>query len=73
MKYARLNEENVVLEIYIPPEGFTINECFHPLIAEQFIQVPDNVDIHWTKDGESWVEPDPLPDPEPPVEETPTE
>jgi hypothetical protein len=38
MKYARLNENGVVLEVFTPPEGASINDCFTPSVASLFVQ-----------------------------------
>ena len=47
MRYARVDENNIVIEIFIVPPGATINECFVPIIAEQFIQASDEVENGW--------------------------
>ncbi len=49
MKYARLNENNKVIETFIPQKGFTIKESFHSDIAIQFIKVPIEVEQNWVK------------------------
>lgn len=43
-KYARLIAGEVV-ELIIPPEGFTITDCFVKQIADQFIKCPDNITV----------------------------
>lgn len=48
MKYGRL-ENNIVLEVFTPPEGFTLAECFHPVIVAQFVEVPQNVEALWVR------------------------
>lgn len=67
MKYARISTENTVIEVFTPPTGFTIEECFTPEIVAQFELVPDEVEQNWIKqeDG-TFVAP---PEPEPPVVE----
>jgi len=47
MKYARLSSEKIVIETFVPMQGFTIDQCFHPDIASQFIPVPDEVEQDW--------------------------
>jgi hypothetical protein len=51
MKYARF-DNNLVLEVFTPPEGFTLSECFHPAIAVQFISVPDEVEANWKRNDD---------------------
>jgi hypothetical protein len=47
MKYARVNEGKVV-EICVPIEGFTIDQCFHSSIVNQLVSCPDEVQQGWT-------------------------
>ena len=42
MRYA-LIENNQVKDIFIQPEGFSIEECFTPEIASLYIPCPDNI------------------------------
>jgi len=42
MRYA-LIENNQVKDIFIEPEGFTIEECFVPEVASLYIPCPDNI------------------------------
>lgn len=42
MRYA-LIENNQVKDIFVEPEGFTIDECFHPDIVPLYISCPDNI------------------------------
>lgn len=68
MKYARLSPDNIVVEIFSPPTGFTIEQCFHPLIAAQFEFCPDEVGQNWIRNPDgTYTEPAPIPEPEPPV------
>jgi hypothetical protein len=48
MKYARI-VENTAIEIFVPHDGFKIEECFHPDVLAQFSEVPDNVVEHSTR------------------------
>jgi len=48
MKYARFNDLTVI-EVYTPPEGFTINDCFHADVVAQFEAVADDVTVGWTR------------------------
>lgn len=66
MKYARLNSDNTVIETYVPPTGVAITECFTPEIAQQFIQVSDEVEANWIKQSDGTFI-------APPVELPPTE
>lgn len=43
----------------VPPHGI-----FHPAYADMFIEAPDEVDFHWTFDGESFAPPPPVELPE---------
>lgn len=65
MKTARI-QNNVVAEILVPVEGFTIDQCFHPSILAQCEQVEDEVQANWVKqeDGSfaAPVEPEPTPE-----------
>jgi hypothetical protein len=42
MKYARIVDE-IAIETFEPPEGVQIEDCFHPSLVAQFVQVPDEV------------------------------
>jgi hypothetical protein len=79
MKYARVNENNIVIEIFNVPPGASINDCFVPVIADQFIAASDEVENGWVlgDDGiftsstpEEVIEEDP---PEEVIEEDPPE
>lgn len=52
MKYGRILN-NLVQEVFVCPEGFTIGECFHPDVVKLFSIVPDEVEAMWikTEDG----------------------
>jgi hypothetical protein len=47
MKYARIHEGKVV-EICVPIEGFTIDQCFHPSLVDKMIKCTDEVQCEWT-------------------------
>jgi len=47
MKYARI-VENKVVEICMPIEGFTIDQCFHPNLIQQMVFCDDEVQVGWT-------------------------
>lgn len=38
---------------------------FHPAVASEFVEVPDDVENGWIFDGMNWVAPPPLPAPAP--------
>lgn len=40
--YARV-PGGMVVELFTPPAGFTLEQCFHPDIASQFVEVPSGV------------------------------
>lgn len=63
MKYARIQEARVI-EVFVVPQGFTINDCFTPEIVAQFEPCPDEVEQNWIKqeDG-TFVTPPPPPEP----------
>lgn len=64
MKYARIGSDGVVVETFVPLEGFALADCFHPDIASQFVEVPDDVEANWTKQADgSFVAPPPPPEP----------
>jgi hypothetical protein len=48
MKTARI-QNNVVAEILVPVEGFTLDQCFHPTILAACEQVEDEVQVGWVK------------------------
>ena len=47
--YARIHN-GVVLEICIPIEGFTIEQCFHPDLTDQMIPCSPEVKQGWLYD-----------------------
>lgn len=63
MKYARIID-STVQEVFIPPAGFTLEECFHSSLIAQFEPCPDEVEGGWLKqeDG-TFVAPPPIPTP----------
>lgn len=65
MKTARI-QNNVVAEILVPVEGFTLDQCFHPSILTQCQQVEDEVQAGWVKqeDGSFAAPAEPEPTPE---------
>ena len=70
MNYARISTENTVIEVFILPTDFSIEECFTPEIAAQFEPVPDNVEQNWIRqeDGTFVAPPEPEPEPEQPLD-----
>ena len=48
MKFARFID-NTAVEVFTPPDGFGISDCFHPTVAGQFEPVADDVDVGYTK------------------------
>jgi hypothetical protein len=60
MKYARMNE-NTVGEIFTPPTGIDISECFTEEVVALFISILDNVDIGWIRLPDGSFTPPPTP------------
>lgn len=47
MKYARI-VDSIVAEVFTPPEGFALEECFTAELVAQFTACPDHVEGGWT-------------------------
>ncbi|WP_313073368.1 hypothetical protein [Melaminivora sp.] len=45
-KYARIID-SVAAEVFTPPQGFALGDCFHPELAAQFTAVPPEVQPQW--------------------------
>lgn len=65
MKYARIIG-NTVGEVFVPLEGFTIEDSFTPEVVAMFEQVPDEVEVGWIKLPNGTI----VKKPEPPSVET---
>lgn len=65
-KYARI-ENKTALEIFTPPAGFELADCFTPEVAAMFSPCPDDVTAGSTVDskGKWTIAPEPGPAPEP--------
>lgn len=61
MKYARLIND-IVQEVFTPPTGVDVSECFHPDLCAQFVPAPDNVEVGFLRrtDGSFEAPPKPL-------------
>lgn len=46
MAYARI-QDNMVVEIVKPVDGFSIQQCFHPDLLKNVISCPDEVQSGW--------------------------
>lgn len=57
MKYARLDNSNIVSEIFTPQPGFTIQESFTPEVVNMFEPVTDDVEIGWQKNSDGSFSP----------------
>ena len=57
--YARVVDGSVV-EVFSPPEGFTLDQVFHPDIAALFVAAPDDVEVGWCYDGKTFSAPEPV-------------
>lgn len=61
MKYARIVELTAV-EVFTPPEGFTLDECFTAELVAQFVPCPDEVQGGWIlQDDGTFIAPEPVP------------
>jgi len=68
MKYARVLD-SVVQEVFTPPAGLTIEDCFTPQVVVLFEPCPDEVEQNWIKESDgSFVAPPLLPEPIAPPE-----
>lgn len=58
MKFARCDQDGLVLEVFSPQEPWQLLDCFTTEVAAQFISCPDEVQGGWTlqSDG-TFVEP----------------
>lgn len=63
MKFARVVNE-VVVEVFMEPEGFTIDECFTPEIVAQFEPCGEEVQAGWLR-NEAGELVEPVPDEQP--------
>jgi hypothetical protein len=71
MKHARI-VDSTVFEVFVPPTGFAVSDCFTAEIATQFQPCADEVQGGWLvqEDGSLVAPPEPV---EPPtIEETET-
>ena len=64
MKYARVFE-SIVQEVFTPPIGFSIGDCFTYEVVVLFEPCPDFVEQEWIKEPDGSFSP-PLPPPPPP-------
>lgn len=56
MKYARV-VDNKVLEVFTPPVGIDISECFTAELVAQFVECPADVGQNYTYDGINFLAP----------------
>jgi hypothetical protein len=58
--YARVLD-NFAIEIYIPPDGYVIEECFPPATVALFEEVPEGTLQNATRDPLTgiWTNPEP--------------
>lgn len=63
-QYARVHDA-IVVELFTPPDGVPIEDCFTPEIAATFVPVPADVPVEpgWTYDGTTFAPPGPPPPP----------
>lgn len=65
MKYARIIDSTAV-EVFTPPEGFTLAECFTAELVAQFVPCSDEVESGWIEQENGSFNP-PVPTPPVPV------
>ena len=65
MKYARIID-NTVGEVFVPLEGFTIEDSFTPQVVALFEPVSDEVEVGWIRLPNGTI----VKNPEPPSLET---
>lgn len=41
-RYAEITD-NIVLDLFIPPEGFELKDCFHESLLHRFIELGEDV------------------------------
>jgi hypothetical protein len=65
MKYARI-VDSIVQEVFTPPPGFALEECFTAELVTQFIPCSEEVQGGWIlqQNGAFVAPPDPIPSPE---------
>jgi len=56
MKYARIVNNNV-REVFTPPVGVDISDCFTAELVAQFIECPEYVEQQYTYDGTNFSAP----------------
>jgi hypothetical protein len=71
-KYAEI-QDNVVINIFFPPQGFELEDCFHASLLHRFVEVEDeNIIfagyIYDPATGEFTAPTEPEPEPEAPSE-----
>lgn len=49
--------DDMIVELFEEPEGFTIDECFHPEVRAMFQEVPEGTVVNSTWNGTEWVPP----------------
>lgn len=54
MRYVRVID-NVAIEIFDTPYGVSINDCFHPTIASEFVEAPESVVAGDILTGDGWA------------------
>lgn len=55
-KYARI-VDNTVIELFTPPVGVDISECFTPELVAQFIECPADVEQNWEYSNNKFTKP----------------
>ncbi|MGF6837081.1 hypothetical protein QF001_000948 [Paraburkholderia youngii] len=54
--YARI-QNNVAVEVFVTPAGFTLADCFHADVAALFTAVPDGTKAGATESNGTWTNP----------------
>jgi hypothetical protein len=52
MKYARIHDGHVI-EICIPVEGFSIEQCFHLDLVDKMVACSSEVQLGWAYNAET--------------------
>lgn len=56
MKYARI-VDNKVWEVFTPPTGVDISDCFTAELVAQFIECPADVEQNWSYENGEFTAP----------------
>lgn len=60
MKYARIPSGNIVVEVFTPPKGFELSDCFTPELVAEFVPCPEEVEANWIRQEDGTFLPPPV-------------